>query len=64
MNLSFDNIKSSLYYNKCIACKSNMNLNECNNCLSLVCVKCDDITTKTKCRMCIFLENTYRVKKK
>lgn len=61
-NITFNNIKNSLYYNKCITCKSRENLNECNDCLCLVCEKCDNISiskSKNVCKRCKFIINQY-----
>jgi hypothetical protein len=39
--ITYDNIKSSLYYNRCLSCQHTTDLNECNNCLELYCTACD-----------------------
>jgi len=49
--LKWENIKPILSYNKCYICKTRRNLNECNSCLELYCIKCDTLSY-TCCGYC------------
>lgn len=49
--ITFDNIQHPDYYNKCEICDRTSNLNECNICKDLYCIKCE-IFKKNVCHYC------------
>lgn len=53
MFVIFDNIPSSLSFNKCNECNNykNLILNECNDCLILMCFLCDKMESGI-CKKC------------
>jgi hypothetical protein len=51
MTITLKNILHPNDYNYCDICNRKHNLNECNNCLELYCIKCE-IFKKNMCSYC------------
>lgn len=49
--ITMENIKPIDYYNKCDICDRTVNLNECNICKELYCIKCEKFV-KNCCSYC------------
>jgi hypothetical protein len=56
--VTFENILPYLEYNKCTICDRRKNLNECNSCKDLFCIKCDYLKN-TLCGFCNDILNAY-----
>lgn len=52
--ITLENILPFNEYNKCELCHRKTNLNECNSCCELYCIKCDKLEN-TSCRYCIVI---------
>ena len=61
IHITLHNTKHPDYYNKCTECNSITNLQECNHCIELYCVKCD-ILNHTNCRTCTYYKDSLKKK--
>lgn len=64
--ITLDNIRHYNFYNKCDICDRTKNLNECNICKDLYCIKCE-IFKKNLCSYCYYQKygkkNEFRILK-
>ena len=51
--ITLNSIKHPDYYIRCEICDRTRNLNECNICLELYCIKCENF--KKTCRYCLLI---------
>jgi hypothetical protein len=52
-SITLNSIKHPDHYNRCEICNRARNLNECNICLELFCIKCENF--KKTCRYCLLI---------